>query len=43
MCYKALGEEIATLVADMETQASLCAQAEEEHVGDCRRGARLRG
>ena len=43
MCYKALGEEIATLVADAETQASLCARAEEEHIGDCRRGARLRG
>ncbi len=43
MCYKALGEEIATLAADAETQGSLCARSEEEHVGDCRRGARLRG
>jgi hypothetical protein len=43
MCYKALGEEIATLVADAETRASLCARAEEEQIGDCRRGARLGG
>ena len=41
MCYRGLGEEIATLVADDETRASLCAEAEEGYVESCRRGARL--
>ncbi|MEJ2312658.1 MAG: hypothetical protein P8Y07_02335 [Gemmatimonadales bacterium] len=41
MCYRGLGEEIATLVADDETRANLCAEAEEEYVESCRRGARL--
>ena len=43
MCYKGLGEEIATLVADHETRASLCAQAEESFVATCRQGAQLGG
>ena len=41
MCYRGLGEEIATLVADDETRAALCAEAEEEYVASCRGGARL--
>jgi hypothetical protein len=43
MCYRALGEEIAVLLADAGTIGSLCAQAEEEYVATCRRGARLSG
>jgi len=42
MCYKGLGEEIAALIADHETRASLCAQAEDEFVTTCRQGAHLR-
>lgn len=41
MCYKGLGEEIAALIADHETRASLCAQAEDEFVATCRQGAQL--
>jgi len=41
MCYRGLGEEIATLVADGERKASLCGEAEEEFVKFCRRGAQL--
>jgi hypothetical protein len=41
MCYRGLGEEIATLVADNDTRAALCAEAEAEYVESCRRGARL--
>jgi hypothetical protein len=43
MCYRALGQEIAVLVADAETRASLCAEAEEEYVNICRSGARVPG
>ncbi len=41
MCYRGLGEEIAHLVADDETRAALCGEAEEEFRPHCRRGARL--
>lgn len=41
MCYKGLGEEIAALIADHETRASLCARAESEFVTTCRQGAQL--
>jgi hypothetical protein len=41
MCYKGLGEEISALIADHETRASLCAQAEDAFVSTCRQGAQL--
>ncbi len=40
-CYRALGEEIATLVAGADERAALCRESEESYVPVCRQGARL--
>lgn len=40
-CYEAFGEEVATLLADVEARAAVCQESEPEHVAICRRGARL--
>ena len=42
-CYRALGQEIALLIFDADSLASLCARAEEDYVNSCRSGARLQG
>lgn len=40
-CYRAVGEEIATLVAETAERETLCGRAEEAYVPVCRQGARL--
>jgi hypothetical protein len=41
-CYRAVGEQLWVLERDLTRRAALCAQAEPEHRGACRRGAALR-